>query len=190
MTFPAPIFAACKRKICLRKNEYLWKGIERRMGMDKRYKDVVVGSVLAVLSVIYLMLSFQIKLTNIDRVVGSRMFPQICGTIILILSICLIAGGIKKARKAEPEPAGEKKNYTRTILVLGSYAAYIFLMDKIGFTIASIIYLFSQMAVMGKWPADKKSMILYLVISVIVSAVIFVTFNNVFMLILPKAGWF
>lgn len=43
--------------------------------MDKKYKDVIVGIVLAALSVIYLLLSFQIKLTNIDRVVGSRMFP-------------------------------------------------------------------------------------------------------------------
>lgn len=63
-------------------------------------------------------------------------------------------------------------------------------MDKIGFTISSILYLFSQMVVMGKWPVSKKSMILYLMISVAVSAVIYVMFNRVFMLILPKAGWF
>ena len=74
--------------------------------------------------------------------------------------------------------------------MLGSYAIYIFLMDKIGFTISSILYLFSQMVVMGKWPVSKKSMILYLMISVAVSAVIYVMFNRVFMLILPKAGWF
>lgn len=158
--------------------------------MEKKYKDIIVGSVLAALSVAYLLLSFQIKLTNIDRVVGSRMFPQICGTIILILSVCLIVGGVQKAKQAEPEKAGEKKNYTRTILVLGSYALYIFLMDKIGFTVSSILYLFSQMVVMGKWPSSRKSMILYLVIAVAVSAVIYVMFNNVFMLILPKAGWF
>lgn len=158
--------------------------------MDKKYKDVVIGSVLAVLSGIYLLLSFQIKLTNIDRVVGSRLFPQICGTIILILSVCLIVGGIRKAKGTESEKEGEKKNYTRTILVLGSYAAYIFLMDKIGFTIASIIYLFSQMVVMGKWPVGRKSLVLYGIISVVVSAVIYIMFNKVFMLILPKAGWF
>jgi len=158
--------------------------------MEKKYKDIIVGSVLAALSVLYLLLSFQIKLTNIDRVVGSRMFPQICGTIILLLSVSLIVGGIQRAKKTGPEKAGEKRNYTRTILVLGSYAIYIFLMDKIGFTISSILYLFSQMVVMGKWPVSKKSMILYLMISVAVSAVIYVMFYRVFMLILPKAGWF
>lgn len=160
------------------------------MSMNKKYKDVIIGAVLAVLSTGYLLMSFQIKLTNIDRVVGSRMFPQICGTIILILSVCLIVGGMQRAKKAQPEAAGERKNYTRTILVLGSYAAYIFLMDKIGFTVSSILYLFSQMVVMGKWPVSRKSLLLYLVIAVAVSAAIYVMFNNVFMLILPKAGWF
>ena len=79
--------------------------------MEKKYKDIIVGSVLAALSVAYLLLSFQIKLTNIDRVVGSRMFPQICGTIILILSVCLIVGGVQKAKQAEPEKAGEKEKW-------------------------------------------------------------------------------
>ena len=158
--------------------------------MDKKYKDVIVGIVLAALSVIYLLLSFQIKLTNIDRVVGSRMFPQICGTIILLLSVSLIVGGIQRAKKTESEKSGERKSYTRTILVLGSYACYIFLMDKIGFAVSSVIYLFSQMAVMGKWPAGRKSLLLYLLIAVAVSAAIYVLFNHVFMLILPKAGWF
>lgn len=158
--------------------------------MNRNYKEVIIGSILAVLSVIYLLLSFQIKLTNIDRVVGSRMFPQICGTIILILSVCLIAEGMQKAKQAGTEDTGEKKNYTRTVLVLGSYAAYIFLMDKIGFAASSVIYLFSQMIVMGKWPVSRKTAGFYLIMAVIISVVIYVTFNNGFMLILPKAGWF
>ena len=84
--------------------------------MDKKYKDVIVGIVLAALSVIYLLLSFQIKLTNIDRVVGSRMFPQICGIIILVLSVCLIVGGIQRAKKTESEKSGERKSYTLSLI--------------------------------------------------------------------------
>ena len=158
--------------------------------MYRKYKDAVIGGILTVLSVIYLIMSFQIKLTNIDRVVGSRLFPQICGTIILILNICLIVTSVRKAKgKGEPE-AAEKKNYTKTILVLGSYAAYIYLMDKVGFSIASVLYLFSQMIVMGKWPVAKKSMVLYAVISIVAVVVIYIMFNRVFMLMLPRARWF
>lgn len=155
----------------------------------KKYKDVIIGSILAVLSCIYLFLSFQIKLTNIDRVVGSRLFPQICGVVVLALSVYLIGDGLHRARRCEEEQSGGRKSYKKTILVLGSYAAYILMMDKIGFTFSSVIYLFSQMVVMGKWPAGKKSLILYLVISVVASAAIYILFNRVFMLMLPKAGW-
>lgn len=158
--------------------------------MYKRYKDVIIGGILAVLSVIYLAMSFQIKLTNIDRIVGSRLFPQICGILILFLSICLIVSGIRNAVRKGELGIGEKVNYTKTVLVLGGFAAYIFLMDKIGFTLASVLYLFSQMIVMGKWPVSKKSMGLYLVISVVSALVIYVMFNRVFMLMLPKARWF
>ena len=162
--------------------------------MGKRYKDAVIGAVLAVLSCIYLALSFQIKRSNIDRVVGSRMFPQICGTVILALSIWLIVSGLKSAartRKAGEEEAETARagGCTRTVIVLGSYAAYIFLMDKLGFTLSSVLYLFSQMLVMGKWPAGRKLVALYLFISVTASIAIYILFNKVFLLMLPKAGW-
>ena len=158
--------------------------------MYRKNKDVISGTVLAVLSVIYLAMSFQIKLTNIDRIVGSRMFPQICGTIILLLSISLIVGGVRKARAEGAGESKEKKSYLKTVIVLGSYAAYIFLMDKIGFTASSILYLFSQMVVMGNGRAGKKAFILYAVISVVASVAIYVMFNKVFLLMLPRAGWF
>jgi len=155
----------------------------------KKYKDVVIGGVLAVLSFIYIAMSFQIKLTNIDRIVGSRLFPQICGVLILALSVYLIVYGIKQSKSIEAGDKEPAKNYTKTVIVLGSYAAYIFLMDKIGFTLSSILYLFSQMIVMGKWPVKKKSMAIYLVIAVVGSAVIYIMFDKVFMLMLPRAGW-
>lgn len=158
--------------------------------MYKRYKDVVIGGILAVLSCIYLAISFQIKLTNIDRIVGSRLFPQIIGTIILLFSIWLIVSGVQNAKRVVAREQEPKKNHIRTIIVLGSFAAYIFLMDKIGFTVSSILYLFSQMIAMGSWPVKKKSLILYLVISVTTSIAVYVLFYKVFMLMLPKAGWF
>lgn len=157
--------------------------------MYKKYKDAVIGGILAVLSFIYLAMSLQIKLTNIDRIVGSRLFPQICGTVILILSVYLIVYGIRQSKSIEAGEAGPAKSYTKTVIVLGSYAAYIFLMDKIGFTLSSILYLFSQMAVMGRWPVKKKSLLIYLVIAVVSSIVIYILFNKVFMLMLPRAGW-
>lgn len=152
--------------------------------MSKGKKDLMAGCVLVVFSAVYFALSFQIKLTSIDRIVGSRMFPQILGVCMFLLGICLIVGGIaamKRERKASAtqaehqeatenvdsrvaammknaEEAGEealkakdtKKVIWKTIGVFGSFALYIVLLDKIGFTIASILYLFSQMIMMAK----------------------------------------
>lgn len=156
--------------------------------MYKKYKDAVIGGILAVLSFIYIAMSFQIKLTNIDRIVGSRLFPQICGGLILILSVYLTVYGIRKSKFIEAGE-GPARNYLKTVIVLGSYAAYIYLMDKIGFAFSSILYLFSQMIVMGRWPVKKKSILIYLVIAVVSSVVIYILFNKVFMLMLPRAGW-
>lgn len=156
--------------------------------MYQKNKDVIIGIILSVLSCIYLALSFQIKRSNIDRIVGSRMFPQICGTLVLLLSVWLIFSGLRNV--GQTEEIREKRGFFRTAIVLGSYAAYIFVMDKIGFTGASVLYLFSQMAVMGKPSPGKKTLMLYFVISVAVSLGIYLLFNQVFMLMLPKAGWF
>lgn len=162
---------------------------DRGMNLNRQHKDAIIGGILAVLSCIYLVMSFRIKLTNIDPVVGSRMFPQICGTVVLALSTWLIVSTLRKKQTEEVIPE-KQTSYIKTIIVLGSYAAYIFLMDKLGFACSSMIYLFSQMLVMGKWPAKKKDIIVYAVIAVTASAVIYVLFRQVFMLMLPKARWF
>lgn len=167
--------------------------------MRQSKKDVIAGSVLSLLAVFYLIFSFQIKRTNIDRVVGSRMFPQICGCLLLVLSVSLIVNGAQKmmeekrtAKSQETDQTDNlaKPDYRKTAAVLTSFVLYIVLMGGIGFAPASVLYLFSQMILMGKKPFTKKKIVSYAVISIAASAAVFVLFNNVFLLMLPKAGWF
>lgn len=163
--------------------------------MTKRKKNVIAGSVLSLLAVFYLISSFQIKRTNIDRVVGSRMFPQLCGSLLLILSISLIVSGImtrgtEKTEGTDKTDAAAKPDYRKTAAVLISFLFYIVLMGGIGFAPASVLYLFSQMLIMGQQPFTKKKVVSYAVIAIAASAVIYILFNRVFLLVLPKAGWF
>ena len=83
-----------------------------------------------------------------------------------------------------------KKVIWKTIGVFGSFALYIVLLDKIGFTIASILYLFSQMIMMAKKPISKKNYVVYAIISVVTAVVLYLMFVKGFKLILPQAGWF
>ncbi|MDD3251376.1 MAG: tripartite tricarboxylate transporter TctB family protein [Lachnospiraceae bacterium] len=183
------------------------------MKLKKSQQDILAGGVLLLFSIGYLALSCSIKLTYIDQIVGSRKFPQICGIIMAFLAILLIAGGIrgnravtdeerKQTADAEDMVAQAKKvkdastektsmvGFYKTILVLVSYAIFIWLLDKIGFTIAAGLYLFSQMWLMAGKKSEAKSLIFYALLSAAFAIGIYLLFYKGFSLILPKASWF
>lgn len=163
-----------------------------------------------VVGLVYFVLSFTINLTFIDRVVGSRMFPQIIGILMMALSAYIVINGIFSLKKSEAGPksesektlmekgeeaesAGEdtsRKGALKVLLVLISFGLYCLFLDGIGFNAATIIYLFSQMVIMGDGRPSNKRLIFYAVLSVIVSLCIYYMFNTGFNLILPKASWF
>lgn len=156
-----------------------------------RHKDLIAGVFLFVVALVYFILSFQVRLTNIDRLVGSRFFPQICGVLLMLFSILLIAGDFLKNRALPPAPSGEvsapagpKPVYRNTVLALLSFALYIVLMDLVGFTISTLAYLFSQMALLQG--TGRKKWLLYGMLSLCSTIAIYYLFNNVFLLMLPK----
>ena len=169
------------------------------MKLKKSQQDILAGGVLLLFSICYLALSCSIKLTYIDQIVGSRKFPQICGIIMAFLAILLMIGGIRgnkgMAGEAETvESAGTEKasmtGFYKTILVLVSYAVFIWLLDKIGFTIAAGLYLFSQMLLMtGKKPQARR-VLFYALLSAAFAIGIYLLFYKGFSLILPRASWF
>lgn len=174
----------------------------------KKYKDIIAGSALLVFGLIYFGISFSIKLTYIDRVVGSRAFPQICGLILIGLAAALIVGGVRQLHSAPAQPvqpngeqlaenmldsAAEKPLISpalKTFLVLVSFALFCWLLDKIGFGPASFLYLFSQMVLISSKKLTAKSVLFYLVLSGVLAAGIYYLFYSCFSLMLPKASWF
>lgn len=165
--------------------------------MKKKYKDAVAGSVLFVLALIYFIMSFSIKLTYIDRVVGSRLFPQICGVIVMALGAVLVISGLRQAKTLPDESSGAPHEKAegigpgmKTFLVLLSFAVFAYLLDKIGFTLAAFLYLFSQMLLMASKKPTVKTVLFYLVLSAALAAGIYLLFYKGFSLMLPKASWF
>ena len=159
-------------------------------------KDLISGLFLLVAAAIYFALSFQIRLTNIDRVVGSRLFPQMCGVLMMLFGAMLVAGNLRErfrntgegADAAEETAPAPKPVYRNTVLVLASFALYIYLMDLIGFTASTLAYLFSQMLVLHPGKASPARVALYAVLSVVATVSIYYMFNNVFRLLLPKGA--
>lgn len=171
--------------------------------MKKKYGDIIAGSVLFVLGLVYFIMAFSIKRTYIDRVVGSRMFPQICGGVLMGLAALLIIHGVTALRGQKKEALENKKEEQereekggvigpamKTVLVLVSFGVFAWLLDKIGFTAASILYLFSQMVLMDNKKITKKYLLFYMLLSIVLSAGLYLLFYEGFSLILPKASWF
>ena len=86
----------------------------------KKYKDIISGSFLFVVGLVYFALSFTINLTFIDRVVGSRMFPQIIGILMMALSLYIVVTGILSLKKSEAAPKDESE---KTLMEKGAEKA-------------------------------------------------------------------
>lgn len=179
----------------------------------KKYKDIIAGSVLLAVSLFYLSQTFSVKkIAFIDPLVGSARFPQIVASILILCSVVIIMQGIMALNRATVIEMGkkslieaadaaengedssdrlsERKGNIKILMVLGSFAVFAFLMDKIGFALASFLYLWSQMVIMSHDKQSVKSVSLYGVLSLVIAAVIYVLFRYGFGLILPRALWF
>ena len=177
----------------------------------KKYKDIIAGSVLLAFSLFYLSQTFSIKkIPFIDPLVGSALFPQIVASSLIFCSIVIIVQGVIALKKKESgvkkgsslmdqadeaengssTATVEKKSSYKVVLVLGSFALFAYLMDKIGFGPASFLYLWSQMIVMSHEKQTVKTVVLYGVLSLVIATAVFCLFRYGFGLILPRALWF
>lgn len=164
--------------------------------MFAKNKNMIAGIFLLIVSIVYGLLSFSIPLTNIDKLVGSRLLPQVCAIILGGCSVWLILDNLIKNKKGievvqvDEDGVVETQDkprtlYMNTVFVLLGLVIYIFLMDKIGFLISTILYLISQMIILEKGD-KKKRYVLYSIISICTSGSVYLLFTQVFNLMLPK----
>lgn len=178
----------------------------------KKYKDIIAGSVLLVCSIAYFIMTLGIKkVAFIDPVTGSALFPRIVATILILCSVVIVGKGIISLKKEDKAPTKKslmdvadeaensspdcdasetRKGSIKVVLVLLSFALFCFLMDKIGFAIASFLYLWSQMVLMAPEKQSYKKILFEGALSLILAIGIFAMFRYGFGLILPKARWF
>lgn len=163
--------------------------------MFHKNKNLISGIFIFAFSLFFFILSFSINLTNIDKLVGSRLFPQIITILMMMFSLWLIIDNLIKNKKnikieqvnddGEVEKNdGPKPNYKNTILVFLSLAIYIFLLNIVGFSIATIFYLFTQMCLLET--KTKRNFGKYAIISVLATFAIYFIFTKGFSLILPR----
>ncbi|MBQ8081997.1 MAG: tripartite tricarboxylate transporter TctB family protein [Clostridia bacterium] len=154
----------------------------------KKCRDLVLGVVMLALSVAYTVYARQIKTRPklTPSYASARIIPTLLGVVLGVLSILLILQGIRKLRAAG-EVQGEKMSRVDLLSVTLTFAAmvlYIVLLPNLGFILSTIIFLFLQITILA--PTEKRNLLLFAVIAVVFTALVFVAFRIGLSQLLPR----
>jgi len=151
--------------------------------MNRKYWDIASGLGVVALGIALLEASSHIRSLDVSRF-GSGFFPAIVAILFMILGLVIFVGGVKQARG--PDQKVEKDGKPRMWAVFATFvlmAAYATFLPSVGFLITTTIYLFIQMLLLV--PSDRRNLLLFGLISVVTSVVVYYAFVKVFQLMLP-----
>lgn len=107
---------------------------------------------------------------------GPDFFPKIISIILFILSAILFVGSIRnKDKKSIYNP-----NMKYTFMVIFAFAVYVFLIDRIGYLISTIIFAFVVITIL-----KSKSKILNIIFAIIFPVALYLLFTYAFKVSLP-----
>jgi putative tricarboxylic transport membrane protein len=150
---------------------------------DAKRRELVLGLIILVAGIAYLFLASRLQLPNRQHVyVNAAFVPYVLGSIMCILGVLQLIAARSPA-PASPEP-GEQVDYRTVVKTVGLVVSYVALLEYVGFPLMTVLYLVAQFSVLT--PVSKRvNYVLYAVIAVISTAVIFLTFRYAFDMMLP-----
>ncbi|MFC5604343.1 tripartite tricarboxylate transporter TctB family protein [Sporosarcina koreensis] len=161
--------------------------------MVSKMRDVHSGIFLLFVSVIMFSATLSFKKLTTSQI-GPAFMPQVISFLIAVVSIVIIIQGLKKVKASREESTSstaeveenvsEEVTYKPVILSFISMAVYVVVMPIVGFLITTAVYMFFQMMILSSKP--ERRWLLFLVVSVVSSGVIYYVFRNVFYIMLPN----
>lgn len=158
----------------------------------KKYGDIVVSIFYIVLAIAVLVLSKRLPKSAVMEI-GPDFMPTVVSVIILILAGILLFLSVKnfKMHAEEAEKSGkDTSDYKRVLASLVLALVYVNVLKPVGFILSTLVYLVLQIIVLA--PDDKrtkKDIILYLVLDVVFTIIVYLLFRYGFKIVLP-AGIF
>ena len=161
-----------------------------------RYKDLCSGLFWLTFAIAMYKASFELKVLAIGAsstsFVGSGFMPRLVAVAMVFFSLLIISRGLKTVFA---KPTEEKRRnssivaeYLPVLVSVGLLSAYILLLEKVGFVAMSVIYLFGQMMILAA--PEHRRPVLFLMLALVCSFVIYYTFREVFYLLLPESRLF
>lgn len=162
------------------------------MSTTANKKELIIGLAMIGCSLAYLVMAYQ--LPN-HQGIDAATLPILLAGFLTLLGVmqvfaalaCKPQASTERANEVHDSPAEETANIAepRTVLLtLGLILGYIALLGPIGFPIMTVIYLYLQFLLLTP-VTHKANHLVYLLISVICSAVIYLLFREAFDLMLP-----
>lgn len=164
-------------------------------GISSIYKDIFASVILCILGLLMVITSFSFRQLT-TALIGPRFFPQVIGILLVsinslfifikIRTLILFQEGkiITNITHQEVDKKGEKLNINNLLLTVVLITGAILLLEYFGFIISSCVYLFFQFIVLA--PRGKINYILFAIIAIVSTFLVYFLFVNGFNLILPR----
>src|SRR5690242_14979838 len=108
--------------------------------------DRLIGAAALLLAAVYLYATSQIPTLEIGDPLGPKAFPILLGIALILAAILLFFETLKAEPAAtDKAPAGSRKHWWLIGAVVGWTALYFGLFDRLGYLIATIVYLLPLM---------------------------------------------
>lgn len=152
----------------------------------KKYGDIIVGIAYAVLGIALIIAARMLPKSQVMDI-GPDFMPTVVGTLILVLSVILLVQSVSELKKNPDKEYGkDESDYKRVLLSLILALLYVFLLKPVGFIICTLVYLFCQIYVLAPDShRTKKDMIMYLIIDVVFTLIVYYLFRIGFKIVLP-----
>ncbi len=134
------------------------------------FADRVICVVTLLLAVIYLYATAQIPSLAIGDPLGPKAFPRLLGIGLILSAVLLFIETMRagKRKAAQPAlPAAGRHHFWIIAAVVGWTALYLAVFERLGYVVASAIYLLALMAYFnpGKWLPNVLTSVLFCVFS-------------------------
>lgn len=153
----------------------------------KKYGDYVVSVFYALLGIAMILAAKALPKSKVMEI-GPDFWPMVVGTLILILAVILFIRTVRKRNKVLSEAESrDEADYKRVLGSLILAMAYVNLLKPIGFIVCTLVYLLAQIFVLAPDSRrTKRDMLVYLVIDVIFTFVVYFLFRYGFTIVLPQ----
>ena len=139
--------------------------------------ETVFSAFLCIVSAFIFYSSTQFNMAFIGNSgLGPDFFPKVIAVILFMLSAMLFVGSIKnKDKKSIYNP-----NMKYTFMVIFAFAVYIFLIDRIGYLVSTVIFAFVVITIL-----KSKSKILNIIFAIAFPIAVYLLFTYAFKVSLP-----